>query len=195
MLPPAYCKPHQEQTGLDSTNLLNALNLLNDTDATNVTSGNVSLSVSRFPDIIGSQTINGMPVPVPSNSSFSVTFDWTLSQNGVTESLVALSFDNGIFYDLQDQRATNSSTSNPIAAAQESATSLSTTPQPTNGTSPQTNQLQNKSSQKTADAQNELVITLVITAIIAYVIMVIVVLTYKSKNQANKSKGEVSKRD
>jgi hypothetical protein len=77
---------HQQQTGLDSTNLLNTLNLVNDTETTNVASGEVSLSISRFPDIIGFQTIDGIPFPVASNSSFSISLHWMLSKNGITTS-------------------------------------------------------------------------------------------------------------
>ena len=65
---------HEQQTGRDSTALLNTLNLVNITQATPVTSGNVSLTVTHFPDLVGSQIINGIPVPVASNSSFSTTF-------------------------------------------------------------------------------------------------------------------------
>jgi hypothetical protein len=99
---------HQEQTGLDSNGLLNTLNLVNDTETKNVTLRDVSLSISQFSDIIGSQTVNGMPVPVASNSSFSTTFDWRFVQNGVQYCQVALTFDKGIFYNLQDERATQS---------------------------------------------------------------------------------------
>ena len=65
---------HQEQTGLDSTVLLNTLSLVNDTESMNVALGNVNLSVSKFPDIAGLRTVDGMPVPVLSNSSFSINF-------------------------------------------------------------------------------------------------------------------------
>lgn len=75
---------HQEQTGLDSTVLLNTLSLVNDTETMNVALGNVNLSVSKFPDIAGLQTVDGMPVPVLSNSSFLVSFHWMDTQNGVT---------------------------------------------------------------------------------------------------------------
>jgi hypothetical protein len=192
---------HQEQTGLDSAGLLNALNLVNDTETTKVTLGDVSLSVSHFPDITGLQTANGMPVPVISNSSFSVSFDWTLSQPSNTSYQVTLAFDKGIFYDLQDERATYATgvtesggkeqatlpTSAPIGAAQkENMTPPTATSQPTNGTSAQTNQLPSEYSQKTADSQNGLVIPLLIAAVTAYIIVIIIVLTYKSKNQANK---------
>jgi hypothetical protein len=50
---------HQEQTGLDSTPLLTTLKLLNDTQANNVTVGDVSLRISHFPDIVGVRTVNG----------------------------------------------------------------------------------------------------------------------------------------
>lgn len=104
---------YQEETGLDSTPLLNCLSLVNNTEAANVTMGEighatiggVSLSVSRFPDIVGSQTVNGIPVPVPSNSSYSTTFKWILSNASVI-----LTFDRGIFSDLQDDRAPVSGT-------------------------------------------------------------------------------------
>lgn len=172
---------HQEQTGLDSTSLLNTLSLVNDTEATNVKSGDVCLSVSQFPDIVGLKTINGMPVPVPSNSSFSVTFDWTLSQNGITKSQVTLTFNKGIFNNLQDERATTPTPASIAAVQQENSTSPTMAPQSTNGTYPQTNQLPRESSQKTAGTQNELVIPLLIAAVIAYITVVIVVLTYKSK--------------
>jgi hypothetical protein len=188
---------HQKQTGLDSTGLLNTLNLVNDTQTTKVTSGDVSLSVSQFPDIIGLQTVNGMPVPVASNSSFSVTFDWAFIQNGVPCCQVALTFDKDIFYNLQDERAiqpvgnTGNSirgeqaatpASTPIVAAQQqNSTSPAKAPQPLNGTSPQTNQLPSKPLQKTADSQNYLAIPLLTSALATYIIMLIVVLTYKTK--------------
>jgi hypothetical protein len=178
---------HQEQTGLDSTNLLNTLNLLNSNAATIVTFGDVNLSVSQFPDIIGPQTINGMPVPVASNSSFSITFDWTLIQNGAPSCLVSLTFDNGIFCNLQDNRATQLTAGiNPNAdLQQENSTAQSFKTQSTNGTSPQTNQLQSKPSQKTTDVRNELAIPILIAAIAAYITVVIAVLTYKSKSKIN----------
>jgi hypothetical protein len=181
---------HQEQTGLDSTNLLNALNLVNDTKATKVTSGDVCLSVSQFPDIVGLQTINGMPVPVPSNSSFSVTFDWTLSQNGITKSQVTLSFDNGVFYDLQDERGTQSIANVPATAAdQVNSTSLTTLPQLVNGTSAKTNQSPHESltAQEKVNLQNRLVVPILIAALAACVITVLAVVTHKSKNEAYKN--------
>ena len=49
-----------------------------------------------------------------------------------------------------------------------------------------TNQLASKSSQKTTDSQNELVIPLLIAAVASYVIVMIAVLTYKSKNKPDK---------
>lgn len=187
---------HQEQTGLDSTVLLNTLSLVNDTESMNVALGNVNLSVSKFPDIAGLQTVEGMPVPVLSNSSFSAAFHWTETQNGITRSLILLSFDNGIFYNLQDERPinppsnTNSNisaqlaatpTPTPIAATQqENSTSLSTTPQPTDSTLTHTNQPPNMSSQKTKTSQNEVIIPL-IAAVTAYAIVLSVVLTYRAK--------------
>jgi hypothetical protein len=99
---------YQEQTGLDSTILLKALSLINDTQSANIgevshaTVGDVSLSVSHFPDIVGAQTVDGMPVPIPSNSSYSTTFKWSIA--GV---IVLLTFDKGTFSNLQDERAIN----------------------------------------------------------------------------------------
>jgi hypothetical protein len=190
---------HQEQTGFDSTVFLKTLSLVNGTESMNVALDNVNLSLSKFPDIAGLKTVDGMPVPISSNSSFSVNFHWTDTQNGITRSLISLSFDNGVFYDLQDARPTNppsntisniieqqsaTPTPTPIATAQqENSASLSITSQPTNGTSPQTNQLPSKSLQVTTDSQNELIIPLLIAAVAAYVIVVIAVLTYKSKKE------------
>ena len=187
---------HQQQTGLDSTNLLNTLNLVNDTETTKVVLGEVSLSISRFPDIIGLQTIDGIPVPVASNSSFSISFHWMLSKNGITTSQFLLSFDNGIFYNLQDDRAiqptedTNSTNKEqattptlvPIADPQENFTSQIIPPQSTNGSSEQTNQLLSKPTQKTLDTQNELVNPLLIAAVAEYITVVLLIITYKSKN-------------
>ena len=184
-------RAHQEQTGLDSTSLLNMLSLVNDTETTNVRLGDVNLSVSHFPDIAGLRTVNGMPVPVLSNSSFSVTFHWMDTQNGITRSLIALSFDNGVFYNLQDERAINlpdnttSKTSEQQAfTQQENSTLPNVTAQPTQGTSTQTNQLTSDSSQKNADQQNPMVIPFLIVAVIAFVAVLFVVLTYRSKMEA-----------
>jgi hypothetical protein len=189
---------HQEQTGLDSTILLNTLSLVNGTESMNVALGNVNLSVSKFPDIAGLQTVEGMPAPVLSNSSFSVAFHWMEKQNGITRSLVLLSFDNGVFYNLQDERPINPTsntisniseqlaatpTPTPIAAAQqENSTSISTTLQPTDSTTTHTNQSPSMSSQKTIASQNEVIIPL-IAAVVAYAIVVIVVLTYRVENK------------
>ncbi len=193
---------HQEQTGLDSTSLIETLNLVNNTETANVTLGSVSLSVSHFPDIIGCQTINGMPVPIASNSSFSTTLNWRLIMNGLICGQFFLTFDKGIFCKLQDERATQpiagtdssgkelttSSTPQPIPADQkEDSTLPSNNPQSTNVTSPQTNRLLSNSSQKSPDSQNVLVIPLLIAALAAYVTVIIVLLTYKGQNKANKN--------
>lgn len=199
---------HQQQTGLDSTILINTLYLVNDTEITSVTLGNVSLSISHFPDIIGARTVNGMPVPITSNSSFSTDFHWILLKNGITEGQVTLSFNKGVFYNLQDERAipptvnkisdgneqqTDTPTPAPIAATHENLTSLTTiSPQSKNDTSTQSNQF---FSQKTLDSQNELGIPILIAAVAAYMIVVLLIITYKHKNQVNQIKSEVSKRD
>jgi hypothetical protein len=202
---------YQEQTGLDSTPLLNTLSLVNDTEITSVKLGNVSLSITHFPDIIGSQTVNGMPVPVASNSSFSVTYDWDFIQNGVPCNQVALTFDKGVFCNLQDERAINTTSNTisvdshqqaatpppaPTTATQENFTSSTTmSPQSTNGESAQSNQLSSKSTLKTDLSQNVIAVPILITAVSAYVIVVLLMITYKNKNQVNKIKREVSKRD
>jgi hypothetical protein len=93
---------HQQQTGRDSTALLNMLNLVNITLTTPVTSGNVIFTITHFPDLVGSQIINGIPVPVASNSSFSTTFHWLFPDCSVT-----MTFYHGIFCGLQDWRALN----------------------------------------------------------------------------------------
>ena len=92
---------HQQQTGRDSTALLNTLNLVNITQATPVTSDNVSFTITHFPDLVGSQIINGIPVPVASNSSFSTTFRWSFPDCSVT-----MTFDHGVFCGLQDCAST-----------------------------------------------------------------------------------------
>jgi hypothetical protein len=201
-------RAHQEQTRLDSTSLLNILTLVNDSETRSVTLSDISLSISHFPDIVGLQTINGMPVPIASNSSYSVNFDWMSVLNGESYCQVALTFNNGIFHNLQDERAMQpigelivpvkeqETTPTPepiIATQQENSTSPNFTPHPTNGTSTQTNQMPSKSSQKDTDLQNELVIPLLIAAVVVYVIVMIAVFTYKSKNKPNKLESKSQK--
>ncbi len=182
---------HQQQTGLDSTSLLNTLNLVKDNETTNVNLDNVNLTISKFPDIIGSQNANGMPVPIGSNSSFSISFHWMLTKSGILTGQVLLSFDhNGVLYNLQDERAMNptGNTDNeqqaatptpfPITATQENFTSSTTIS--TNDSSTQSNQL---STLKTDSSQNVLFVPILIVALAAYAIVVLLMITYKSKNQ------------
>ena len=185
---------HQQRTGLDSTVLLKTLSLLNNIDSTNAVWGNVNLNVFKFPDIAGSQTVNGIPVPIPSNSSFSVNFHWMDTQNGVTISLFSLSFDNGVFYNLQDARPTNptsdtiSNISGQQAVQQENSTSPNVTSQPTNGTYAQTNQLSSESSQKAADQQNPIINPFLLAAVGAFAAVLIVFLACRRKNEAKENK-------
>ncbi len=187
---------HQQQTGLDSTSLVNTLNLVKDNEATNVNLDNVNLIISKFPDIIGSQNVNGLPVPIGSNSSFSISFHWMLTESGILTGQVILSFDhNGVLYNLQDERAMNPTgnttiidgeqETNPtpasITANQENLTSLKA--QASNYTSTQSNQL---ITQKTADSQNMLIVPILVAAVAAYVTVVLLIITYKCKNQVNK---------
>jgi hypothetical protein len=141
---------HQEQTGRDSTALLNTLNLVNITQITPVTSGNVSLTITHFPDLVGSQIINGIPVPIASNSSFSTTFHWSFPDYSVT-----LTFDHGVFCGLQDWRALNPAndlgTNQNQVAAMASPTSIAT--------------------QQINKQQNNIVLTLLIAAGAAYVVV------------------------
>jgi hypothetical protein len=158
---------HQQQTGRDSTALLNTLNRVNITQATPVTSGNVSFTIKHFPDLVGSQIINGIPVPVASNSSFSTTFHWLFPDCSVT-----MTFYHGIFCSLQDWRALNpaydlGSNQNQVAVI-ASTTSIAT-------------QLINKQ-------QNNAEFPLLIAAGAAYVAVLIVMLTYKAKNKEEKQK-------
>ncbi len=192
---------HQQQTGLDSTSLLNTLNLVKDNETTNVNLDGVNLTISKFPDIIGSQNVNGMPVPIGSNSSFSISFHWMLTKSGILTGQVLLSFDhNGVLYNLQDERAMNptgktdseqqAATPTPVSitATQENFTSSTT--MSTNDNSTQSNQL---STLKTDSSQNVLVVPILIAALAAYAIVVLLMITYKSKNQVKKLKEKSQK--
>jgi len=196
---------NQEQTGLDSSDLLNTLNLVNETETRIVTLGDVSLSISQFPDIIELQTVNGMPVPVASNSSFSTTFDWRFNQNGVQQCQIALTFDKGIFRNLQDERAIqrmgdNGSIRNEPAmtptqalsavAQQQNLTASSSTFKPTNVSSTQANQSQTESSQKTEDTKNEIIMPILIISVVSSIIVVIIGFTWKNKIKQIKEKSQ-----
>jgi len=163
----------QQTTGRDSNALLNTLNLVNITQATPVTSGNVSLTITHFPDLVGSQIINGIPVPVASNSSFSTTFQWSFSDYSVT-----MTFDHGVFCGLQDWRALNPS--NDLGSNQNQVAAMA---------SPISIATQQKNKQL-----NNTVLTLLIAAGAAYVAVLTVLLIYKAKNKEEKQKG-VSIRD
>ena len=177
---------HQEQTGLDSTGLLDTLSLVNGTTSANVSLGDVSLSVSQMPDIAGSRTVNGIPVPVPSNSTFSVLFHWTRTVNGVVYAQVNLSFDDGVFCDLQEERGTQPIANVPATAAdQVNSISLTTLPQLVNNTSAKTNQSLHES----------LTAPILIDALVACVITVLAVISIRAKMKRTKIKREVSKRD
>jgi hypothetical protein len=186
---------HQEQTGLDSTALLKTLSLVNSTGTANASLGDVRLSVSQMPDIAGSRTVNGIPVPVLSNSSFSVFYDWTTSANGMTYTLVTLSFDNGVFYNLQDERTINPISSAQGAAAQQENSTSVTPPQSTHDAPTQASQLSNEPSttKKNVDPQKELGIPILIAALATVLIAAITVTAYKSKNQAHEVKGKSQK--
>ncbi len=202
---------HQQQTGLDSTRLLETLNLIKENETTTVNLGDLRLTLSEFPDIIGAQTINGLPVPVASNSSFSISFTWTLSQNGTAISQFNLTFDhNGVLYNLQDERTiafsgtiissdseqqASTPTPTPIAAKQENFSSITMSPQSKNDTSTQSNQLATESLKKTDASQNSFAVPILIAAIAVYMIVMALMINYKRKNQVNKIEREVSKRD
>lgn len=160
---------HQQQTGRDSTALLNTLNLVNITQATPVNSGNVSLTITHFPDLVGSKIINGIPVPVASNSSFSTTFHWSFPDYSVT-----LTFDLGVFCGLQDWRALN----------------------PAYDLGCNQNQVSAMASPKSIDTQQQstTLLPLLIAAGAASVAVLTVLLIYKAKNKEEKQKG-VSIRD
>ena len=96
---------HQEQTGFDSTKLINALNLVDETKSMNVTYEDVILTVSHFLVPISLETVNGMPVPNYSNAINSTSFEWTYVINGISYNSVSLRFDKNILHDLRDDRA------------------------------------------------------------------------------------------
>lgn len=96
---------HQEQIGVDSTDLINAISLVDETKTINITLGNVTLSVSHLIMPTSFLTVNGLPVPIFTNSTSSTLFKWTYVLNGVLYNYVTLTFDNKTLHDLQDDRA------------------------------------------------------------------------------------------
>jgi hypothetical protein len=90
---------HGEALGVDSANLVNLLPLIDETNASNATQGDIALSVSKM---------QMPPTFLSSNSSGSwceTMFDWMISYNGVVFYHVSLNFHNGVFSGLQDDRA------------------------------------------------------------------------------------------
>jgi hypothetical protein len=163
---------HQQQTGRDSTALLNTLNLVNITQPTPVTDGNVNLKITHFPDILGCQEIGGAPVPVASNSSYSTTFDWSFP-----DCALSMTFDHGVFCGLQDWRALNPAYDLDISQNQGAALASSTS----------------VVSQPMKQQQNGTAGPLLIVAGAAYVAVITLLLTYRWKSK-EKQKG-VSIRD
>ena len=58
-----------------------------------------------MPPLTGLTTVNGIPVPIYSDSIVNTDFEWTISYGGVVFYHVVVYFENGVFAGLQDDRA------------------------------------------------------------------------------------------
>ena len=89
-----------ECIGIDSSDLVRMLSLVDETKTMNVTEGDINLSVSKM-----SIPTTFPPTTNASNSINSTAFTWTLSRNGVVFNHVSITFDNGVLRNIDDDRA------------------------------------------------------------------------------------------
>ena len=89
-----------ECIGIDSSNLVRMLSLVDETKTMNLTQGDVNLSVFKM-----SIPTTFPPTTNASNSINSTNFAWTISRNGVVFNHVSLTFDNGVLKNIEDDRA------------------------------------------------------------------------------------------
>ena len=89
-----------ECIGIDSSDLVRMLSLVDETKTMNLTQGDVNLSVYKM-----SIPTTFPPTTNASNSINSTNFAWTISRNGVVFNHVSLTFDNGVLKNIEDDRA------------------------------------------------------------------------------------------
>ena len=88
-----------ECIGIDSSDLVRMLSLVDETKTMNVTRGDINLSVSKM-----SIPTTFPPTANASNSINSTAFTWTISHNGVVFNHVSITFDNGVLRNIEDDR-------------------------------------------------------------------------------------------
>lgn len=97
---------HEKQTGVDSTELLNMLSMLDPTkDLETVTLNNANLTASHGKLPVGNlQMINGSPHIFPTTMLDITSFRWTRLFNGTEDIFLLIDFENGVFHSLRDER-------------------------------------------------------------------------------------------
>ena len=98
---------HQMQTGVDSTELIKMLSMVDPTkNLDNVTLDNVTLTVShgRLPTG-GLKMINGSLHVDSTTMSHITSFDWMRNIEGTDAIFLFIDFENGVFHSLRDERA------------------------------------------------------------------------------------------
>jgi hypothetical protein len=98
---------YQAYTGFDSTELIQLLDMVDETQSMSVFSGNFSLSVSHF--------------AVPNSAINDTSFHWRYVVNGVAYTNVLLSFNNGVFRTFRDDRVIYSIESTEVNVTKEQA--------------------------------------------------------------------------
>ena len=96
---------HQVQTGVDSTELIRMLDMVDPTkNFETVTLGNVTLTVSHGKLPTSLKMVNGSLHIDPTTVESITSFNWMRMVEGANNTFVFVDFENGVFHSLRDER-------------------------------------------------------------------------------------------